>query len=74
VPGAALTITGPDSDWPQPGQTTQAGSSMIRRQVVHLFGENGSTWPQNGQAATARSMNFSQYGHGCLKVGIFRSS
>jgi hypothetical protein len=48
------------SDWPHDGQTTQVGSSTILRQFWQRLGANGSTWPQNGQAATARSMNLSQ--------------
>jgi hypothetical protein len=58
------------SDAPQAGQTTQPGSSTILRQFWQRFGANGSTRPQNGHAATILSMSLSQYGHGCLKVGI----
>jgi len=58
------------SDAPHDGHTTQAGSSMILRQFRQRFGANGSTRPQKGQAATTLSISLSQYGHGCLKVGI----
>jgi hypothetical protein len=74
APGAAAAGGGAISDCPQVGQTTQAGSSTTLRQFWQRFGANGSAWPQYGHAATARSMNLSQYGHGCLKVGIVRSS
>jgi hypothetical protein len=67
---AAASAAGATSDCPHDGHTVQAVSSMILRQFWHRLGANGSTWPQNGQARTARSMNLSQYGHGCLKVGI----
>ena len=67
---AAAGATGATSDCPHEGQTVQAGSSITLRQFWQRRGANGSTWPQNGQARTARSMNLSQYGHGCLKVGI----
>jgi hypothetical protein len=74
LPGVpAAGVTGAISDIPQDGHTTHAGSSMILRQFVQRFGENGSTCPQNGQAATILSMNLPQYGHACLKVGIVRS-
>lgn len=75
APGAALTITGTGaiSELPHDGQTTQDGSSTILRQVRQRLGANGSAWPQNGHAATDLSMNLSQYGQGCLKVGIVRS-
>jgi hypothetical protein len=70
--GAAFTITGTGavSESPHEGQTTHVGSSTIFRQFRQRFGANGSGWPQNGHAATALSMNLSQYGQGCLKVGI----
>jgi len=55
APGGGAT-----SDWPHDGQVIQAGSSMILLQFGQRLGENGSTWPQYGQAATARSMNLSQ--------------
>jgi hypothetical protein len=71
VPGTGAT--GATNDMPQDGHTTHAGSSMIFRQFVQRFGENGSTCPQNGHAATILSMNLPQYGHACLKVGIVRS-
>jgi hypothetical protein len=54
------------NDAPQEGQAFHSGSSTILRQVAHRLGANGSGWAQNGQAATSLSMNFPQYGHGCL--------
>ena len=45
---------------PQPGHTTQAGSSMMRRQFWQRFGEKGSITPQKGHAVIARSMNLPQ--------------
>jgi hypothetical protein len=68
-PAAAVVAApggGAINDWPHDGHVIQAGSSMILRQFWQRFGANGSSWPQYGQAATARSMNLSQYGHGCL--------
>jgi hypothetical protein len=66
VPDPAAAGGGASSENPQEGQVTQAGSSMILLQLAQRLGLNGSTWPQNGQAATILSMNLPQYGHGCL--------
>jgi hypothetical protein len=68
--GAAASITGAISELPHDGHATQLESSMTLRQVTQRFGANGSGCPQNWHALTALSMNLSQYGHGCLKVGI----
>jgi hypothetical protein len=68
--GAAASITGTISGLPHDGHATQLESSMTLRQARQRFGANGSGCPQNGHALTALSMNLSQYGHGCLKVGI----
>lgn len=66
APVASTAGGGARSETPHEGQVTQAGSSTILLQFGQRLGLNGSTWPQNGQAATILSMNLPQYGHGCL--------
>jgi hypothetical protein len=39
----AITGIGAISDWPQEGQTVQAGSSTILLHFWHRFGANGSS-------------------------------